>query len=687
MAVDTKIQLQPFTQHGAVLKTAGEWARGTCPLCGSTTRSPFGVHVAERRWKCQVCGKGGDLKAWFVAVVERNVTKASPERMVVLAEDRGLSPETLAAWSVGYHGGVWTVPVRTLAGTITNIQIVNPIAKAKPHSTKGGKNAVIICTMDDYSAPGIRIWVCEGQWDAMSLWEALRAVGEPDLVVGLAGASSANEHLAQACQVRSTVLCYDNDDAGRKGDARARTVLQGRARSVASVHWTPTAADGYDVRNLRSDCAADPEEFLASLRALVQDGPPGASRVLGPVGVHRKAGGPTGSGLTRDEVIKQFRKWLHMPDPTPVDVVFGSILANRLDGDPLWLFLVGPSGCGKSELLMSVRKSALITFRDTITRAGLVYGKAVAPGAPDPSLLSRLRGRVLVVKDFTTILKRKEDALEEFFGVLRSAYDGYYSTSFGGVEREYPNCKFGFVAGVTSEIERFGASHAVAGERFIKHYMTRVRRSLSEDKQIIKTAVANQPHKTEMQAALDGVAHAALDRVDVSEPEIPDRMMDKLIGIGMWVAAMRGQVTRDRYSHELVFMPSTEVGTRVANQFRKLASGVAIFRERARVGPSELAIVARVARETCPDFVEAIVRELYVQSPTAYASWIDIVKWTRLDEGIVSSKLSDMEMLGLVQKPTGKRARGTESWRLTRSLMGLMRGLDLYVPEKRWRRR
>ena len=219
--------------------------------------------------------------------------------------------------------------------------------------------------------------------------------------------------------------------------------------------------------------------------------------------------------------------------------------------------------------------------------------------------------------------------------------------------------------------------------------MMKTRRSFTKSEQIIRTAVKNQPRKTEMQQELAEAACAVLDRADVSEPGISDRIMDRIIGTGMWIAAMRGAVTRDRYSHEMVIMPSTEVGTRVAGQLRKLASGIAIFRGKKNITASEMKVVAKVARHTCPDFFEAIVGQLYVRGGSGYVPWTDIMKWTRLDEGIVTSRLADMEIVGLVQRPEKSRVEhpGYGKWRLTRTLLRLMRGLDLYADEKKWRRK
>jgi len=45
-------------------------------------------------------------------------------------------------------------------------------------------------------------------------------------------------------------LCYDNDDAGRKGTAKAWKALASRAESLARIEWPDGTRRGYDIRDL-----------------------------------------------------------------------------------------------------------------------------------------------------------------------------------------------------------------------------------------------------------------------------------------------------------------------------------------------------------------------------------------------------------------------------------------------------
>jgi len=120
---------------------------------------------------------------------------------------------------------------------------------------------------------------------------------------------------------------------------------------------------------------------------------------------------------------------------------------------------------------------------------------------------------------------------------------------------------------------------------------------------------------------------------------------------------------------------------RLVAEFGKLAAGVAIFRGKSRVGEDELAVVARVARDSAPDITEEIVRQLYVRSRDDYIASGVVARHARLPWDVTSKRLDDMELLGVVQKDKAG------SFRLSRAMVRLMQPLNLYTGEKTWGRK
>jgi len=65
-------------------------------------------------------------------------------------------------------------------------------------------------------------------------------------------------------------------------------------------------------------------------------------------------------GPSLDDVHDAFGRWLEFPDLNSrsfehLDLTLAVVVANRMDGDPVWLFLVAPPSGGKTEVINSLK--------------------------------------------------------------------------------------------------------------------------------------------------------------------------------------------------------------------------------------------------------------------------------------------------------------------------------------------
>src|SRR5262249_60735063 len=74
------------------------------------------------------------------------------------------------------------------------------------------------------------------------------------------------------------------------------------------------------------------------------------------------------------EVIAAFDKWLVLYDHTPIYAVLGTIAANLLPGDPVWLGIIAPPSSAKTEILNSVSHLQFTEAVATLTPAALLSG-------------------------------------------------------------------------------------------------------------------------------------------------------------------------------------------------------------------------------------------------------------------------------------------------------------------------
>ena len=88
----------------------------------------------------------------------------------------------------------------------------------------------------------------------------------------------------------------------------------------------------------------------------------------------------------------------------------------------------------------------------SLTPQTLISG-FVDEGKPDPSLLPKLDGKILIVKDLTPLISGSADVRSAVLGQLRDAYDGSSAKAFGTGDVKRYESRFGMLFGVTPVIE------------------------------------------------------------------------------------------------------------------------------------------------------------------------------------------------------------------------------------------
>ena len=668
-------KLKGFLQHGVLFTSiSGNQLVGTCPFCGRSRK--FYANVETRAWDCKRCGISGGFEKFLAISAKENAESLRGKPIVKLAKDRGLWKKTLRKWRVGWNGEFYTIPID---GTGKTSDLRRYEIGKKTMSTAGGKAGLLAHECDSDS-----VWICEGEWDAMACSEMLTKVKREETVFGVTGALNFPADSVGKFSGKNVFVVFDNDDAGIKGEQKVYGLLQGIANRVHFVHWPEEFPEGFDLRDLYVQENSHGKRTFRLLRKLLKDHPRSTAQQRAEEKEDVQRAELSGKGLNIRRVHREYRRWLHLPNVEVLSIVFGSVLANRLDGDPLWMFLVGPPGATKSEILMTLEDAPLIFPTSTLTSASLVSGANFATGG-DPSLIPKLDQKVLVVKDFTVILNMHFTARDEIFGILRDAYDGRIEKIFGnGVWRKYES-SFGILAGVTPVIETFSNLNSVLGERFLKYKVKQVGK-INVGREMIERAISNINLEGSMRAELQKVAYKVLDRPVKKKhiPKIGPRMIKRLTGLAQWVAALRGVVSREKYTGEITFKPTAEIGTRLGKQLTKLAMGIAIFRRETRITEDVYKLVVKVARDTAPDRVEEIVKQLYLKADKDYVTTKEVAEWTRFPTATTTRLLQDLNLLHVV-----KREPGTSSghWKLSLSIRRLIRKLKIYEDEERWQGR
>ncbi len=172
--------------------------------------------------------------------------------------------------------------------------------------------------------------------------------------------------------------------------------------------------------------------------------------------------------IALDEVIKQVYKLYLIADNNIIEIEAMCLIAHLLPIDPLWLCLVAPPSGGKTEFLNMLKDLSFVFPLSTLTGKTLFSGAKVAGrGQGGASLIHKIDGKIVVIKDLTSILNENIEDRKLIMSQLREIYDGYYKKEFGTGDFIEWTGRVSFLAGVTQAIHTLKASWSQMGERMM----------------------------------------------------------------------------------------------------------------------------------------------------------------------------------------------------------------------------
>lgn len=669
MSTETEIDyLKLFEFYGVDFKSnpgGGDNFAADCPFTDKAGK--LYVNKKTGQWDSKTAPEhNGNFFTWMEHFYNLCASRTEAGDLKLLSENRKLP---VAAFGGEIVKSVLTteylIPTRNYEGKIVGLSKYN-LSLKKLFRTPKHKTSILGIEKMPKTNTGT-IYLCEGEWDYFALRWLHEKKGIKSTVLAIPGAGAFKEDWVSLFVARDVAVCYDNDDAGKRGEEKISNYLGSKCFRLRYIKWSDELPDGFDVRDLITGSFAEPlrptkEELQLAhekLESCLVDRPlsqrlhDDKPRTGGAENLPEEDIQP----ISYTELEDTYKKWLILKNCDAIASMFATCFANRLQGDPVWIMYVGPPGDGKSEMIMTLNRNYTIETVSTLTHAALICGLR-SPTGEDHSLLKKLDGRMLVIKDLTGILTGNPLARDEIFGTLREAYDGYVERVFAFGKKSYYT-HFGIIAGVTPVIESLSGGFSSLGERFIKHRFSGEAKILEHEEQDrIQRVFDNIDQESSMRLELQKVATRMLNR---PMPEIlPDFNNDETTGViknlAMFVAKMRGSVPIDKFSNVQTSKPITEIGTRLAKQFMKLAIGLAIYYEDTVIGEKELRIIRLLAKDTCPDRITDIIEALYKEENQNTDHKIDVLWFmekTNLSQPTVSRITQELLALALIKRTSG----------------------------------
>lgn len=296
-------KLRPFLE-GSGPGEDGEWGL-RCPLHDDTKRSAS-INVSSGLWYCQACEEGGRVATLLRKMKELGVevegTSGSSEaggrpvgeefpfndnhvrswqaalaaesaRLKDFCDRRGLGAETLDEFEVGWrdHDQAFTIPVRDSEGELVSVrfyQLDPPEGRRKIWGVRGF-NSPLLYPIDALIEPD-PIIICEGEWDAMILWQY-----GFNAITRTAAADVWNIEWNKLFSGREVYLCHDADTKGQKANNKIEKLLRSVAAAIYTIVLPYEVGDkhGKDISDFFLD-GYDDEDLQKLMDQAKESGPP-----------------------------------------------------------------------------------------------------------------------------------------------------------------------------------------------------------------------------------------------------------------------------------------------------------------------------------------------------------------------------------------------------------------------------
>jgi len=382
-----------------------------------------------------------------------------------------------------------------------------------------------------------------------------------------------------------------------------------------------------------------------------------------------------------DRVKAVIKKHLFIEDDRVIDVMMAVYIANQFKADPIWILFVAPPSTAKTENLRAFDGHPDIFFLSSLTPSTLISGQRPTKRNPQPSLLPKLNDKILVLKDFTTVLSMRSEQQQEILAQLREVYDGSYSKAFGtGVKVDWKG-HIGFMGAVTPVYDKHYSVIGSMGDRFLLY-----RSNTHDDFKMGLKAIKNVGKEHDMRKEIRNAVHRFIDQFDMEKihfDETPEDIEFMIVTLACFCAYARCVVERDRRTQYIEYQPEPEGPARLAKQFMQIGTSLALVNGKTHIDGEIYEVIKKIGRDLITKHRLKIIHHLCVEKVFEH-----IMEW-RKTKGVANAVgipgsttkivLEDLMTIGILnQELDGQGDTAAWKWQLSQKAVELIGGSEVF---------
>jgi hypothetical protein len=288
-----------------------------------------------------------------------------------------------------------------------------------------------------------------------------------------------------------------------------------------------------------------------------------------------------------------------------------SVVLAQQDGTPVWMLLVGNPSSDKTERALSISLAPEVYCLDSMTENSFISGYIKPDGSKPGDLLAELNGKILLIKDLTTLFSLKDDVIKRVLGDLQSIYDGFFSRFMGTRGKVQYSTRLSLLGCVTPmALSHHHRYMAEMGSRFLFYRLPALSgKERSEGLDIVWNTTGRHEKIGQYRKLASSYLHN-LFKTPPSEIEVTDGQKSEINTLALLLARGRGVIRSAKrefenedgksVSYYEVEEVQIEEPFRAALQLKTLARSLAYVHGRLGVTDHELELLRRVVLSTMP---------------------------------------------------------------------------------------